>query len=194
MTDEQLAREICLGLMNTGIEGSTSSVSCSTAGDYPSIGFNQWEGGRADTLLSYIDGGDRFIGRAYSDILGSGELEDLENLLGSPQGEEAQVQMSLDDALVYVEFARDAGLTDPRCIIYFGMWCPTSHYVCRGFVRSYFDSYDMNDLNDLCTAYFNSYASYADCEEYLEGYQNRAEITYEYLVDLDLGKYGIEAY
>lgn len=194
MTDEQLAREICLGLMNTGIEGSTSSVSCSTAGDYPSIGFNQWEGSRADNLLSYIDGGDRFIGRSYSDILDSGELEDLENLLGSPQGEEAQIQMSLDDAITYVEFGREAGLTDPRCIIYFGMWCPTSHYVCSNFVSKYSDKYDMNDLDELCTAYFNDYAYYADVEEYEEGYQNRAQITYEYVADLDLGKFGVDAY
>ena len=35
MTQSELAHEIALGLINTGIEGGYESVSCSTAGDYP---------------------------------------------------------------------------------------------------------------------------------------------------------------
>ncbi len=53
------------------------------------MGMSQWEGldgGRGDTLLGYIDGGDRFAGRAYSDIRDSGELDVLAELLDSPQG------------------------------------------------------------------------------------------------------------
>jgi hypothetical protein len=38
MTDEQLAYEIAKGIGKTGIEGSYGSVTCSTAGDYPSMG------------------------------------------------------------------------------------------------------------------------------------------------------------
>ena len=78
MTTLELAQEIAKGLVETGIEGGFGSVSCSTAGDYPSMGISQWEGidgGRGDTLLSYIDGGEDFIGRTYSDIVDSGELE-----------------------------------------------------------------------------------------------------------------------
>ena len=54
MTDEQLAYEIAKGIGMTGVEGGYESVSCSTAGDYPSMGISQWEGlgGRGDTLLS----------------------------------------------------------------------------------------------------------------------------------------------
>ena len=37
MTTEELAREVAKGLVNTGVEGGFESVSCSTAGDYPSI-------------------------------------------------------------------------------------------------------------------------------------------------------------
>ena len=68
MTDEQLACEGAKGLIESGVEGAYNAISCSTAGDYPSIGCSQWEGSRADYLLSWIDGGLKFIGRSYSDI------------------------------------------------------------------------------------------------------------------------------
>lgn len=44
MTNEQLAYEIARGIGQTGVEGHYGSVSCSTAGDYPSMGISQWEG------------------------------------------------------------------------------------------------------------------------------------------------------
>ena len=50
MTKEELARAIAKGIIETGIEGDYGSVSCSTAGDYPSIGVSQWEGERANRL------------------------------------------------------------------------------------------------------------------------------------------------
>ena len=61
MKVNELAKAVANTLVNTGVEGGFDAVSCSTAGDYPSIGCSQWEGGRADSLLSYIDGGDYFL-------------------------------------------------------------------------------------------------------------------------------------
>jgi hypothetical protein len=57
VTKEELARAIATGIIETGIEGDYGSVSCSTAGDYPSIGVSQWEGERANRLLENISGG-----------------------------------------------------------------------------------------------------------------------------------------
>ena len=37
-----LAKEIADGIIVTGVEGSFDSVSCSTAGNYPSMGVSQW--------------------------------------------------------------------------------------------------------------------------------------------------------
>ncbi len=77
MTIEELAKEIAKGLIETGIEGGYGSVSCSTAGDYPSIGCSQWEGGRADELLESIPGGEQYAHRTYSDLEYSGDLDGL---------------------------------------------------------------------------------------------------------------------
>ena len=44
MTREEMARYIAQGLIETGIEGGYDAVSCSMAGDYPSLGVSQWEG------------------------------------------------------------------------------------------------------------------------------------------------------
>ena len=79
-----LAKEIADGIIATGVEGTFDSVSCSTAGNYPSMGVSQWEGPRGDNLLSWIDAGRKFMGRSYSDIINTGELYDLKHVLSSP--------------------------------------------------------------------------------------------------------------
>ncbi len=189
MTDEQLAYEIAKGIGQTGVEGSYGSVSCSTAGDYPSMGISQWEGlgGRGDTLLSAIDGGSRFVGRTYSDIEASGELDVLSTLLDSPQGQEAQNRILAEDCLaLYVPVVKEA-LENAACIIYAGMWCPTSHNVVRRFLLNRIDRYDLNNLEVLRDVFRDQYYIAADVgEQYAEGYANRANITYEYVASLNL--------
>ena len=76
ITDKEIAKYIARGLIETGVEGGFDAVSCSTAGDYPSIGTSQWEGERANSLLSYIDGGDYYAHRSYSDLEESDELDE----------------------------------------------------------------------------------------------------------------------
>ena len=195
MTREELAREIAKGLIETGVEGPFNTVCCSTAGDYPSIGVSCWEGGRADTLLSYIDGGNKFIGRSYSDIEESGELPELAELLDSEQGHEAQIMILASDALAYVDAVMDAGLTNERCIIYAGIWCPTSHYVVARFIETRADwGENVNNLFDLTCIFADEYATAADCEEYADGYESRAWRTYEHVSELDLSGYGVSDY
>lgn len=47
MHKEELAKYIAEGIIVTGVEGTYNDVSCSSAGDYPSLGISQWEGERA---------------------------------------------------------------------------------------------------------------------------------------------------
>ena len=62
MTNEELALEIAKGLVGSGVEGAYNALTCSTAGDYPSMGCSQWEGinGRGDILLRYTVDGYKF--------------------------------------------------------------------------------------------------------------------------------------
>lgn len=189
MTDNELAQAIAKGLVDTGVEGGFDAVSCSTAGDYPSMGCSQWEGidgGRGDILLSYIDGGYHFIGRSYSDIAASYELGALSEMLGSEQGQAAQLMILADDCLnAYIPALRDAGLTDYRCIIYSGIWCPTSNIVVSNFISRRLErGFDVNNIDVLHQLFHDEYATAADCEEYSEGYQNRADKTYDYVQSL----------
>ncbi|MEY2701388.1 MAG: hypothetical protein RLY43_8 [Bacteroidota bacterium] len=190
MTNEELGKAIALGIINTGVEGGYDSVSCSTAGDYPSMGASQWEGlngGRGDTLLSYIDGGEKFIGRTYSDICDNGELDELKELLGSDQGQAAQLQiLSQDCTELYVnELQKVENLDDTYCTIYAGIWCPTSHIVVRKFLQKRQDSYDIRNLETLRDIFRDQYYIAADVgEQYAQGYANRAENTYQYVREM----------
>ena len=119
METREIAHEIMLGIINTGVEGGYDSISCSTAGDYPSIGVSQWEGSRADDLLEKIPGGDRFVDRPFSDIERCGEVEDLRTLLDSDAGRTAQQNQLEDDCMLYVDTLQHVpDLDDSRCIIY----------------------------------------------------------------------------
>lgn len=199
MTNEELAKEIAKGIINTGVEGDYGSVSCSTAGDYPSMGVSQWEGigGRGDSLLSYIDGGNKFIGRSYSDISDSGELEELSELLNSEQGQEAQLIILSQDCLdSYVPVLNMVEkLDDSRCFIYAGIWCPTSQYVVKTFLRNRQNNYNIRDLNELRNLFADFYYIAADVgSQYEEGYRNRANNTFNYISSLDLSEFGVGVY
>lgn len=197
MTVEELGKEIAKGLIATGIEGGFDSVSCSTAGDYPSMGCSQWEGGRGDKLLSMIDGGNAFVGRSYSDIVNAGELPALKNLLDSESGQNAQKEMLAKDCEVYVETLQEVpNLDDSRCMIYTGMWGPTSHYVVSKFLKNRAHRLNMRSLLALRDIFRDEYASAASVPaNCYEGYANRAEITYQYVAGVDLTtEYGVGWY
>ena len=182
-----LAKEIADGIIATGVEGGFDSVSCSTAGNYPSMGVSQWEGPRGDNLLSWIDAGRKFMGRSYSDIVNAGELYELKHVLSSPQGQHAQREILAYDCLVYADALMPL-IADSKCVIYAGIWCPTSTNVVKTFIRNRRDwGYNVNNLGALRDMFREQYWRAADVgEQYRQGYANRAERTYSYLVDHDI--------
>jgi len=198
MNKQQLGLEIATGILQTGVEGGYESVSCSTNGDYPSMGMSQWEGlgGRGDYLLGCIPGGDRFAGRTYSDIKAAGELDALSELLATLEGQEAQNQILIEDCTeMYVPaLAQVPGFWDSRCFIYAGIWCPTSHICVMRFLQNRADR-GITDLATLRDIFQSEYYVAADVgEQYAEGYANRAVNTFNYAASCDLSAYGIGAY
>lgn len=192
-----LAREIAKGIIATGIEGDFDSVAKSTACAYPSISVSQWEGNRADELLRAIPGGEEFVGRTYIDIKASGELPMLKELLRSDAGKQAALDQLSRDCLQYVEVLQQIPmLDDTRCIIYAGMWCPTSTYVVKRFLENRFERVNLRSLEVLNKLFKNYYYIAADVGEmYRAGYANRAEATYQYVAGVDLTTpYGVPAY
>ena len=195
--NKSLAREIAKGLINTGIEGGYDSVAKSTAYDYPSIGVSQWEGNRANELLKAIPGGAEYVDRTYIDIKASGELPMLKELLRSELGQQAQLDQLSRDCLQYVDVLQQVPtLDDTRCLIYAGMWCPTSTWVVKRFLANRYMHVDLRSLEALNKLFKNYYWIAADVGElYRAGYANRADVTYQYVAGIDLTTpYGIPAY
>lgn len=210
MTKEQLANEIAKGFINTGVEGGFEAVSCSTAGDYPSIGCSQWEGSRADELLKNIPGGEKYAGRTYSDLESvvydddtetpdydeDGVITDVDKLsalLDSSEGQNAQIQKLAEDTIAYVEELQEIETLDQsRCMIYAAMWCPTNLGVVFRFLQRLEErGYDLRSLEVLRDAFRDEYYVAADVGiECAPGYANRANRTYDYVTDLDLSAYG----
>ncbi len=195
---EILAEEIARGIIATGVEGAYDSVACSTAYSYPSIGVSQWEGNRADELLSMIDGGSKFIGCSYADIKADGRLSELQYILNSTQGKAAQEQLLARDCLTYVDALQQVPtLDDTRCFVYAGVWCPTSHRVVAAFLYNRYNrGENLRSLARLRDLFVSEYYIAADVgEQYYAGYKNRAWRTYDYVAGIDLTTpYGIPAY
>ena len=215
MNKQQLGLEIATGILQTGVEGGYESISCSSNGDYPSMGMSQWEGlgGRGDYLLGCIPGGDRFAGRTYSDLKSvvhednegtpdydeDGVITDIDKLsalLNTPEGQEAQNQILIEDCTeMYVPaLAQVPGFWDSRCFIYAGIWCPTNHICVMRFLQNRADR-GITDLATLRDIFQSEYYIAADVgEKYAEGYANRAVNTFNYAASCDLSAYGVEPY
>ncbi len=182
MSRAVLAGLIARGIAETGIEGNFSSISCSTAGDYPSLGISQWEGARAEALLLSIPGGENYTHMSYSMLGSAGRLGGLAALLASPAGQAAQMEVLRADCAAYAgALGTIPGFTAPAAAVYAGMWCPTSLAVVTAFLTNRTGRYDLNDLTVLHRLFRKDYARAADCEEYLTGYQNRADRTYTWV-------------
>ena len=194
MTNEEIATYVFQGFVELGIEGAYNNVCCSTAGDYPSVGIESWEGDRYETLLTYIDGGSTFSGRTYSDLentindAGVSDRDSLAALLDSEQGHAAQDQIATSDCQEYVEFLQEKipEITNDTCLIYAALWCSTSLSSVVAFIRNRLSKIDVNDLDSIYSIFSNEYAAAVDCAEYQYGYSYRAANTYNYVTGLKI--------
>lgn len=192
MTDEELnlvlAKNIAAGLIETGVEGGYGSVSCSTKMDYPAVGVSQWEGSRADSIFQQIGGEAlQFVHVPYSTIRDTGRINLLSNILNSPRGQEVQFnQLAIDCRDYYVPSLRQI-FTDSKCLVYAGMWCPTSLWVVTTFCKNRASwGYDINNLEELYNLFYNGYSRAAGVIEYDAGYKNRATSTYQWVLQRNL--------
>ena len=191
--EEKAAVEIAKGLVATGVEGPYETCISSTAGDYPSIGCSCWEGNRADALLTNI-GMSQYCGRSFSSLTPQ-DISTIKTALGSEKGVSAQLAILSSDASNYVNsILAKVKITEIRCVIYAGIWCPTStSCVCSHLGKN---SGVVNDLDKLNHAFIDDPGSYALTtanvgEKYAVGYRNRGNITYNYCKNLkeeDIGK------
>ena len=179
---EKAAIEIAKGLVATGVEGPYDKIVCSTAGDYPSIGCSCWEGARADAIFEEL-GLSEYAGRLFSSLKDS-DRSKIKLALGSDKGQQVQWAVLSKDTAGYVdEILNKITVNNIRCLIYLGIWCPTSTY-CVVRHAAKFSSF-LDDLDKLNSAFIDGTTSYALTTsgigaEYEEGYRNRGNKTLAY--------------
>ena len=119
-------------------------------------------------------------------------------MLDSTNGQYAQLEKLKEDCLDYVDTLQGiVFLDDSRCIIYAGMWCPTSTSVVARFIRRRQErGYNIRSLETMRDMFRDEYAAAAciPASRYA-GYENRAERTYQYVAAIDLTTpYGVPVY
>lgn len=185
--DEKICKYIAFGLIATGVEGAYNGYNPDTgANGYPAVGVSGWTDNRLQNLLGMIPGGDKYQNKTSSDFESDPALKQgLLDLLDSPNGQKAQQTMLANDSAIYVTTSKDYGLTDPKVLIYVGIWQPTS----TTFAPSMASKHGGNDLNTVHNYFKTQY--YADAKvgsQYAGGYANRADKTLYWVNQCDLSK------
>lgn len=172
---EKAAIEIAKGLVATGVEGPYDTLVRSTAGDYPSIGCSCWEGARAEAIFKEI-GLSEFAGRSFASF-SDAEKSKIKLALGSDKGQQVQWAVLSKDTAGYVdEILKAVTVNNIRCLIYLGIWCPTSTYCVVRHAAKF--SSVLDDLDKLNSAFIDGKTSYALTTSGVgaqleEGYRNR---------------------
>ena len=191
--NEKAAIEIAKGLVVTGVEGPYDTLVISTAGDYPSIGCSCWEGARADAIFKELGLSD-YAGRSFSS-LSDADKSKIKLALGSDKGQQVQWAILSKDTAGYVdEILKTVTVENIRCLIYLGIWCPTSTYCVVRHAAKF--SSCLDDLDKLNSAFIDAPTSYALTTSGLgssfeEGYRNRGNRTLAYckgLKEEDIGR------
>ena len=191
--NEKAAIEIAKGLVATGVEGPYDTLVISTAGDYPSIGCSCWEGARTDAIFKELGLSD-YAGRSFSS-LSDADKSKIKLALGSDKGQQVQWAILSKDTAGYVdEILKTVTVENIRCLIYLGIWCPTSTYCVVRHAAKF--SSCLDDPDKLNSAFIDAPTSYALTTSGLgssfeEGYRNRGNRTLAYckgLKEEDIGR------
>ena len=181
---KEIANAIAGGLIATGVEGAVDSVNPDDMGQ-PSIGISQWRDTRAIQLLKSIPGGTEFI-PDMGMPMGQYRAEALAKVLANTDKQQL-AQLADDCANNYLPaLAGIPGLSNGKCMVYIGMWMPTSTGLVRDFVNNRANRFDINNLDDVHRMFANEYERAAD----VSSYGARPQQTYEYCKKLpdDLSK------
>ena len=198
MDTYELSKHVADTLMATGVEGAFGSIAKSSQQDKPSIGCSQWLADRADNLLAKIPGGKKFIGKSYSYLEDNDLLDELSEVLETPEAQEVQLEQLAEDCVTYVRAVQAVPyMDDTRCAIYAASWCTVSYIWVAGFLNSIQDDgVNVRSLKELAEAFSDGFLDYCSLNDrYREGYSNRAWNVYYHVAAIDLTTdYGIPIY
>ena len=162
------------------------------------LGSPEWLADRADNLLAKIPGGKKFIGKSYSYLDDNDLLDELAEVLDTPEAQKVQLDQLAEDCVTYVKAVQAVPyMDDTRCAIYASSWCTISYIWVTGFLNKIqSDGVNVRSLKELAEAFADGFLDYCDLNErYREGYANRAWNVYYHVAAIDLTTdYGIPVY
>ena len=194
---EDIAEYVANVLIESGVEGKFDDIVKSSKSEYVSIGISQWLYDRADNLLRKLPGGEKYVGMTYGQLIGTGLIYNLQDLLKSPEGQKAQLEQLGMDCYNYVKTLREVWyLDDTRCLIYAASWATTSLRLVKEFVEEQRGIINIRSLYALAEAFATKYRAFFGVDpKYDLGYSNRAWRVYDIVTSIDLTtKFGIPEY
>lgn len=185
--DDRIVKYAIIGLASCGLEGGWANFCQSSAGDYPSMGIQGWEGfgGPGDELLQAIGCG-QYAGQSYSSLHANGGEEAIKQVLDSEQGHKIQMQLDSSYMANYLGILRGYGWnsSDPKATVFVLMWMGAGPGCCGPYACQT----PTANLDEIYQSFLNGWAQKAVASQYWEGYNNRTNTTYQYCQQIDMSK------
>lgn len=185
--DDRIIKYAIIGLAANALEGGWANFCRSSAGDYPSMGIQGWEGfgGPGDELLEAI-GCSQYAGQSYSSLHSNGGEEAIKQALDSEQGHKIQMQLDSSYMANYLGILRDCGWnsSDPKATVFVLMWMGAAPYCCGPYACQT----PTANLDEIYQSFLNGWAQRAVDSQYWDGYNNRTNTTYQYCQQIDMSK------
>lgn len=194
---EDIAEYVANVLIDSGVEGNFDDIVKSSKSEFFSIGISQWLYDRADSIFRKLPGGEKYVGMTYGQLIGTGLIYNLQDLLKSEIGQKVQLEQLGMDCYNYVNTLRQVWyLDDTRCLIYAASWATTSLRLVKEFVEQQRGIINIRSLHALADAFANHYRAFFGVDsKYQLGYSNRAWRVYDIVAAIDLTtKFGIPEY
>lgn len=185
--DDRIIKYAIIGLAANALEGGWANFCRSSAGDYPSMGIQGWEGfgGPGDELLEAI-GCSQYAGQSYSSLHSNGGEEAIKQALDSEQGHKVQMQLDSSYMANYLGILRDNGWnsSDPKATVFVLMWMGAGPNCCAPYACQT----PTANLDEIYQSFLNGWAQRAVDSQYWDGYNNRTNTTYQYCQQIDMSK------
>lgn len=179
---------ISCGLESTKAYANICKSSGTAGGDYPSMGFQGWEGingGNGDTLLIKL-GLSQYANKTWTELESAGAIETIRAKLDSEEGHKVQLEMGSQTQANYLSILKQNGWTvsgDGKSTVFVLMWMGCGPNALAPMLKN---SSNL-DLDGIYQWFSNNWMGKAG-ESCREGYINRNNKTYAYCKQINMAE------
>ena len=184
-TNNQLSDLVYKGIVETKVHGNYDLTRCNLRNGCPVIGIGSWTGSDADDILDVLEDGHKYVDLPYVKFEDSDKLlDEFKSFLKSDKFIEVQKDTLKENCKHFVDtLTHNNRLTDPKTIVYCGMWGPLGISEVIILLRRLPTRIDKNNLEEV-HEYTMDHIEDLSGAKILGDLSERAETIYKYVTSI----------